>query len=397
MRKIGQLLISDGVITAQALDEALQSQVAFGGRLGTNLVEIEKATVDQIAAALAKQQRLPIAPQRWVENVDKPTLRTLPLDIVRRFKVLPLSLEGQVLHVAMLDPSAPHYVADISRAAGRNVQPYVLPELRLYYWLEHHYAIKRSPRYLIERVERPPPTGSQPAARALGAGALLPGEELSDEASFEATYGTLLGAPPTPVPSLPPSVVPVVIEEPIVLEDAIEAPPRAPAAPESRPAGIVEVERRMMAARDRDEIMANTLSLALFYVRCAAFFVVHQGMVQALRGKGETLEGRELDGILLSVGVDNVVTTVASKGEPFRGHPPGTEQNAVLLHALARESVREVAVFPVRIRNRIVNVIYTDNGADEIPATAFGALSALADFTGAAYERLILERKKMST
>src|SRR5688500_13827715 len=109
MRKLGQLLVQDGIISAAQLDEGLQSQVAFGGRLGTNLAELEFASLDQIAAYLGKQQRLKVAPQDWIDTVDAATLRSVPLNFVRRFKVLPMRVDEHFIHLAMLDPSAPHH------------------------------------------------------------------------------------------------------------------------------------------------------------------------------------------------------------------------------------------------------------------------------------------------
>ena len=40
MDEFGGYLIGRGVITAAQLEEATQAQVIFGGRLGTNLIEL---------------------------------------------------------------------------------------------------------------------------------------------------------------------------------------------------------------------------------------------------------------------------------------------------------------------------------------------------------------------
>src|SRR5262245_10989899 len=129
MKKLGQLLIEAGVITQAQLDEGLQSQVAFGGRLGTNLVELDFLTLDELALYLSQQLAVPIAPPEWLLKIPTPTLRSIPLDLVKRFRLLPLRLDETAVHVVMLDPCAPHHLADISLSTSRRPQPYVLPEL----------------------------------------------------------------------------------------------------------------------------------------------------------------------------------------------------------------------------------------------------------------------------
>ncbi len=38
--KLGEALVKEALITRQQLDQALKRQVQFGGRIGTNLVEL---------------------------------------------------------------------------------------------------------------------------------------------------------------------------------------------------------------------------------------------------------------------------------------------------------------------------------------------------------------------
>ncbi len=53
--KIGDHLVQNGLITEQQLDEALEAQTVFGGRLGTNLVELGFVTTAALAESLARQ------------------------------------------------------------------------------------------------------------------------------------------------------------------------------------------------------------------------------------------------------------------------------------------------------------------------------------------------------
>src|SRR5882672_10140725 len=55
MAKIGEVLVREGHLTQEGLEEALDWQVLYGGRLGTNLLELKLVEEEQLARALGKQ------------------------------------------------------------------------------------------------------------------------------------------------------------------------------------------------------------------------------------------------------------------------------------------------------------------------------------------------------
>src|SRR6185436_9962703 len=100
--------------------------------------------------------------------------------------------------------------------------------------------------------------------------------ELTDEATFESIYAGSFGAtPPLAMANSPAPVVP--LSAPLVLEPTLEV------ASLSRAAALIQLERELKAAADRDEIIAKGCELALAHVRCVVLFVVHRGEVQAAR------------------------------------------------------------------------------------------------------------------
>ena len=68
MKHLGKYLLENGIVTAEQLEEALQSQVAFGGRLGTNLVELGYVSLEDLAVHLAAHAGIPVPPQEWLET-----------------------------------------------------------------------------------------------------------------------------------------------------------------------------------------------------------------------------------------------------------------------------------------------------------------------------------------
>src|SRR5439155_23273622 len=76
MVKIGELLVHGGHLTPEGLEEALDWQVLYGGRLGTNLLEHKLVEEEQLARALGKQLGAEVA---WGElQVDPAVVSAVP-------------------------------------------------------------------------------------------------------------------------------------------------------------------------------------------------------------------------------------------------------------------------------------------------------------------------------
>ena len=84
-------------------------------------------------------------------------------------------------------------------------------------------------------------------------------------------------------------------------------------------------------------------------------------------------------------------------GEPQRLAAPSAGVDARILRAMGRADAAEIAILPVAIHGRVVNLLYVDNGPDRIGETSYAALLTLCDLVAQAYERLILSCKRRDT
>lgn len=406
---LGAYLVEQGVISREQLEQAVQAQVVYGGRLGTNMVELGLFELDQLAEHLAALSDVPIAPTEWVETPDPKAILLLPRDMAERYGVLPLHVEGTMLHVAMLDPSDARQLGALTRATGRSMRPYLLPELRLLYALERHLGIARPLRFVnvakkLERVRR------QGAAvqddrleevrlrEALGIGPLGQGEDLIDETSFAALHQKLVSARERasggPAEGMDSTVADfdadaVLLLDGEVLEEGRVQRTEAPAVKLPNDAGALEA--LLEAATDRESAGRAVIALSRLYVATAALLVVHRGMVMGLFGDGGDLASH-IEAVLVPIDADSVLAR-AAHGEPYRGAPPKGALDTRVLRALGRADAREIAVLPISLRGRVVNLLYVDAGEKVIAETALGALHALTLCVARAYERLILSRK----
>jgi len=145
-KRLGEILLSRGLISPDQLEQALQIQATSHVRIGTALVQLEAVLLDEIGRCLSIQHGLPQATPDMVRE-DQQTLGLIPREVCARFKVFPLGVAGEAVKVAMLDPSR-RQAGEVSFAIQRTVQRFVAPELRMMYWLERHFEVPREPRFL---------------------------------------------------------------------------------------------------------------------------------------------------------------------------------------------------------------------------------------------------------
>ncbi|WP_028317217.1 hypothetical protein [Desulfobulbus elongatus] len=121
-KRLGELLIDAGLITAEDCNRALKMQVGGNRRLGRILVKMGVITSDQLLETLSAQFNSPII--SIAQEYDSSAKGLLPRYLCTKYDVFPLSLEGdRILRVAMADPSDVEAITDIENFTGKAVQP----------------------------------------------------------------------------------------------------------------------------------------------------------------------------------------------------------------------------------------------------------------------------------
>jgi hypothetical protein len=146
--KVGEALVKEGLITRQQLDLALQRQVQFGGRIGTNLIEMRVLGEDELTKFLGRYFSIPPVSPEMIASVDQEVLNAVNREIIEKYKILPFKKERSRMHTALLNPRDVKEIDELRFITGLDVIPYVITELRLLYALEKFYGIKRDVRYI---------------------------------------------------------------------------------------------------------------------------------------------------------------------------------------------------------------------------------------------------------
>ena len=144
--RIGEILVAMKACTAQELQAALQTQSIFGGRLGTNLLELGIVDQRQLATALSRAHHLPCLADD-VEPAPE-ALAAIPRELVERLDVVPIHVDDRTLEVAVVDPRDLPSLDDLAFATSRKLRIVVAPEARLWSLMRQHYGIDRHLRAL---------------------------------------------------------------------------------------------------------------------------------------------------------------------------------------------------------------------------------------------------------
>src|SRR3954471_7037074 len=149
--KLGTLLLRNAAIGLSQLEAALRNQVLYGGRLGTNLVELGYIDLELLSAYLAELSGQPIATPTLLDGADPALLEQLGADDAHRLRAIPLGYLGEgtgTVGVALVEPADPDVVEQIAARLDAQVTPYVVPELRALYYLEKLFGLPREARFV---------------------------------------------------------------------------------------------------------------------------------------------------------------------------------------------------------------------------------------------------------
>ncbi|HEX9766983.1 MAG TPA: type IV-A pilus assembly ATPase PilB [Nitriliruptorales bacterium] len=124
MRQLGQILVDEGLITLQQLDEAQQLQQRLGKSLGRILIDQGHVVERDLVSALATQIGMDFVDLSEID-IDPSAVGTISDSIARRYNALPIRYEDGKLVVAMSDPANVFALDDIRTITGMDVKPVV--------------------------------------------------------------------------------------------------------------------------------------------------------------------------------------------------------------------------------------------------------------------------------
>jgi type II secretion system protein E len=137
---ITDILVEKGLLAPQQLNEALALQRAEGLRLDRAIVQMGFMSERKLLEVMSEQLRLPLADLTDI-SIDQNTLRSLPLKIVFRKRLVPIARNNGNVTVATSDPFDLYVFDEVKLLTGLNVQPVLAPREDIEKVIKSHYGL----------------------------------------------------------------------------------------------------------------------------------------------------------------------------------------------------------------------------------------------------------------
>jgi hypothetical protein len=429
MARIGELLVAEGVLSEVAVQSALGFQRHTGEpfRLGTILLDRDLLGEESLLRALSTLHRCDYVTWAEILRTEPRIIRMLPERAAVRLAAIPYALEGRGIRVAFKNPSNLAAVDEVSALTSRPVIPSVISEVRLlqafhlFYGrpipmefrtvllkLERNeerrlYRLRATEPALSGRFVNPPPrtppgrakSREIPIARpgqpptpppasyaAPFLSAELPQSELADASEFLPDFAPRRGLTPEELAAR------MWTEE----ESVPEAAPPPPAPPVwVPPSSEPEADTRTPA---RDQIAEAAVDeLAERFPRVLLLLSV-QDAVQGWTGRGSGLTRDRISEVRIPWGEPSIFAFVKLSGSPHRGTLSRILLPSALAELIGEKGTAACAVFPVRIKDRLVAFLYADRLGAPLFEDDYRSLEVAASSLGSSLARLLLELRR---
>jgi type IV pilus assembly protein PilB len=137
-RLLGQILKEFGLIHEGIVQEALSIQREKGGRIGEVLLAMKAVEAVDVAKALASQAGLPFH-DLAATPPQQDAIGKIDLATARAFSVLPVSLQGKTLKVAIADPANVAMLQDLGFTTGCEILGVVAEASLIQQGLDRYY------------------------------------------------------------------------------------------------------------------------------------------------------------------------------------------------------------------------------------------------------------------
>lgn len=148
---LGQILIDEGIITADQLEQALVQQRASKKRLGVVLTELGFATEKDILRPLAKRLGVDYL-EAPIFSVELDAVRLVPESLAKRYTIVPVNIKSGTLTIASNDPLDFACLEDVGMITGLEIKTVLSPQTEIEKAIQRVYT-KRSADNIMENLK----------------------------------------------------------------------------------------------------------------------------------------------------------------------------------------------------------------------------------------------------
>jgi len=444
MPRIGELLVAEGVLSEVAVQSALGFQRHTGEpfRLGTILLDRDLLGEESLLKALSVIHRCDYV--SWAEILRTPpqVVRLLAERAAVRLGAIPYALEGRGLRVAFKNPSNLAAVDEVSAVTNRPVIPAVITEVRLLQAFHLFYGrmIPMEFRSVLQKLERneerrlyrtratiksPLPAARATAQRrerareipiAFGgvpAEPARPSRYAAPFASAELTQSAEMADAPDFLPDFDPPH-PTTAEElaarmwvdetrlaethqASVEAEEVSVEPVDPGVgsmwAQPRPYTVATVAPAQPAT-SRDQVAEAALDGLAEHFPRLLLLLSAQDSVQGWTARGAGLTRERIAEVKIPWGEPSIFAFVKLSGSAHKGALSRILVPPALAEMLGPKAAAACAVFPVRIKDRLIAFLYADRLGAPLSEEDYRTLEVASSSLGSSLARLLLELRR---
>ncbi len=371
--RLGDFLIGTGEISSEQLEEAIEYQCIYGGKLGTSLIELGLISEERLAQVLSKLLKLHYVQPELLMKVPNQVLQLVPKQLALKYRVVPYYKDKGKLYVAIGDINDLAAIDELAFKLNHIIVPVAMPEVRLLLALNKHYGLELSPRFealdaqirfrnkaaakIKTKTEEPPSVLTD----ADNAWPLLGEDENGPAADDEAYFGY----------------------------DRQQEEVKTPAFRD-------DFLQRLVSAAERNDIARALIDqLSPHYYGCA-LLMVKATTATGWLCKANNVEQKDFERLQIPLQEPSIFTQAAENKTHVLGIVNDTPNNRRLLVQFTSNPPQTALVIPLVVKERLVSLLYIQDKIERLERH-FGEIQNFARKTEMAFAMLILKNKILHT
>ncbi|MGF9824750.1 GspE/PulE family protein [Brevibacillus agri] len=153
-KRLGDILVESGIVTADQLQEALVEQKKSKLKLGDHLLQSGYITEQQLIEILEYQLGIPHV-SLFRMRLDPSLSAIVPEELARRHSLVPLKKEENKLTVAMVDPLDYYAIDELRMSTGFVINVVIATRDEIQRAISRMYSMQGSVQELMEGIEVP--------------------------------------------------------------------------------------------------------------------------------------------------------------------------------------------------------------------------------------------------
>lgn len=362
--RIGELLVKAGILSRPQLEEALNAQLIYGGKLGTNLVEHGFVSEEFLTSFLSKQCNVPAVDSETLNDIPQEVIEAIPRELAGRHRVVPFRMDKRRLDLALIDPTNLKAIDEVAFKSGRMVRPHVAAEVAILRCLERYYQVPKPRRYIHLELEK-------------------------ESARLDVSAGLAVNVAPTHEVREAESLPEQSADAPTNDQVSIGIPDAFP----DRPITMLQVVCELLAAETNREVIDTILRFGRPYFSRRSVLMLRADSFQVIASDGERPYVERTKKLLVPIEEANILHTLVTSRRYHLGTLPATPENFHILEQFAERPSSVVFLLPLLSNQRVELILFASGSTQRFTLDHVRQFQMLMEKASLAHQILLLKTR----